>query len=198
MTDNEKGKILSESFLELWQGLWIDVNNIKQKFKDEYIKSEKKYLFLKEGGKINEFYDKTKGSFSETEWEFPKGRRNDHEKNIECAIREIKEETGLVSNKDYIIYNNVYPLVDSYKSFNQVNYKHVFYIGRIINKEILHSIKVDKGNIHQIKEINDLSFLTKDECIEQIRDYDNNKVDLIKQVFYFTESFEDNFTEIKI
>ena len=198
MTDHEKDKLLSESFLELWQSLWIDVDNIKQKFKDEYIKSEKKYLFLKKQGKIKELYDKTKGSFSETEWEFPKGRRNEHEKNIECAIREIEEETGLIVDQNFMIYNNIYPLVDAYQSFNKVNYKHVYYIARILNKEITDSIKVDQNNIHQMKEINNLLFLTKGECIEKIRDYNHNKIKLIEQLFNFTDAFEDNFTEIKI
>ena len=198
MTDNEKNKILTWEFLDLWKDLWIDIDNIKQKFKDEYNKSEKKYLFLKNHNKLHELSEITKDSFSETEWEFPKGRRNDYEKNIECAIREVKEETGLVNDKDYILYKNIFPLVDEYKSFNKVNYKHVFYIGKIINKKIIDSIQVDDSNIDQRKEINNILFLNEEECIQKIRTYQQNKISIVKKIFGFISTFNDNFLEINI
>tara|TARA_B100000683_G_C12483260_1_gene552139 strand:+ start:753 stop:1526 length:774 start_codon:yes stop_codon:yes gene_type:complete len=198
MTDNEKHKILTWNFFDLWKDLWIDINNIKQKFKDEYNKSEKKYLFLKENNKLNKLIKDTNGLFLETEWEFPKGRRNDYEKNIECAIREVEEETGLVNNKDYILYKNIFPLVDEYKSFNKVNYKHVFYIGKIINKKVIDSIQIDDSNIDQKKEINNISFLNETECIQKIRPYQENKLSIVKKIFGFISTFNNNFVEINI
>lgn len=198
MTDDEKYKINTLNFFDLWKDLWVDIDNIKQKFKDEYNKSEQKYLFLKENNKLNELIEITKGSFLETEWEFPKGRRNDYEKNIECAIREVEEETGLVNDKDYILYKNIFPLIDEYKSFNKVNYKHVFYIGKIINKQIIDSIQIDESNIDQKKEINDILFLNETDCLKKIRNYQYNKISIAKKMFGFISSFNDNFLEINI
>ena len=42
--------------------------------------------------------------FIEPEWGFPKGRRNNKEKDINCAIREFYEETNF-DNQDYQILN---------------------------------------------------------------------------------------------
>ena len=196
MTDNEKDKIINMSFDDLWNDLWIDVINLKSNFRSEYNIGKKKFEILLSEKLIEDNYNKTKGNYSETEWELPKGRRNEKEKNIECAIREVEEETGLKYNKDYLIYKNVIPLINTYKSFNNVNYRHVFYIGKLINPELINTIKVNEDDIEQQKEINDIRFMEKETCIQKIRNYDVNNKEIVNKLFMFIEDFENNFDEI--
>ena len=47
----------------------------------------------------------SKTQWKETEWEFPKGRRNYQEKDLDCALREFEEETGILRNNISVIEN---------------------------------------------------------------------------------------------
>jgi 8-oxo-dGTP pyrophosphatase MutT (NUDIX family) len=38
-------------------------------------------------------------NYEHPEWEFPKGRKNKDESDIECALREFEEETGINRDK---------------------------------------------------------------------------------------------------
>ena len=53
---------------------------------------------------IDILINKSTTNWIETEWEFPKGRRNFQEKDLTCALREFEEETGCNKNSLKIIY----------------------------------------------------------------------------------------------
>ena len=42
---------------------------------------------------LKEIVENSFTSWEETEWEFPKGRRDFEEKDLDCALREFEEET---------------------------------------------------------------------------------------------------------
>lgn len=44
-----------------------------------------------------------------SKWDIPKGKRDDHETLVEAAIRELKEETGLVVQPDVLAYLGTKP-----------------------------------------------------------------------------------------
>ena len=107
----EKQKLLLKSFDILWSDLWL-INSEDKKYSNsvDYTKGWEKFnklsdgfLYKKTGELINlkYFIDKSKTSYNETEWEFPKGRRNNKESNLECAKREFTEETNY-TDQDYI------------------------------------------------------------------------------------------------
>ena len=53
----------------------------------------------------------------EFKWGFPKGNKKTKEQNVDCAMREIHEETGLSFNKEMMtqrkhIYGNIYFVLD--------------------------------------------------------------------------------------
>ena len=50
---------------------------------------------------LKSLIEKSITRWSETEWGFPKGRRNFQEKDLDCALREFEEETGM--NKDNMV-----------------------------------------------------------------------------------------------
>ena len=48
------------------------------------------------------------------------------EKNIDCGIREFKEETGLTNDMFHIL-QNINPLIEVFKGTNGILYKHIYY-----------------------------------------------------------------------
>ncbi len=188
MNNNEKKIILKSEFDDLWKNLWVNFNNINTRIKREYSQSKVNFDILKKAGYIEHFFKSSKNLYEENEWEIPKGRRNNKEKNKCCAIREFEEETNIKSNDYKLIYNNV-PLTEEYKGINNVNYKHVYYIGKVNSPLELY---IDPKNKDQILEVNSIKWLNKKECLEKIRDYSYSKLNVIKQFYNFIENISDD------
>lgn len=68
--------------------------------------------------------------YNETEWGFPKGRRNINETDLRCACREFKEETG-VDMSDIHIMAHVKPFEEIFTGSNKVRYRHVYYLAHL-------------------------------------------------------------------
>ena len=187
MNIDEKYKILKNDFDDLWKNLWKNYDKINDCIKKEYYCSKNKFYILKK----NNIFDKIdihNENYDENEWEIPKGRRNNFELNKNCAIREFKEETN-IDNDKYNIINNIVPLSESYKSINNVRYKHNYYIAKI--KEDV-ELKIDSNNKNQLLEVKTIKWCNRDECINKIRKYDITKINVINQFFNFIENLDDN------
>jgi hypothetical protein len=63
--------------------------------------------------------------WDEPEWGFPKGRRNNQEKDYETAVREFSEETGVISRYLRNI-QNIYPFEENIMGSNYKSYKHKY------------------------------------------------------------------------
>ena len=120
------------------------------------------------------------------EWEIPKGRRKQYENNKECAKREFQEETNIKFDQ-YIIYDNIIPLIEEYKGINGVRYKQVYYIGRV--NELL-ELSINMENKDQYTEIKNIKWLTQKEALDSIREYDTSKKELLNKAFSFIENHE--------
>ena len=198
MTAEEKNKLLNNSFENLWNLLWIHLDNVNQKIKKEYDKSKINFDMLKKGFlkddiffNLKKLIDLVKDNYEENEWEIPKGRRSNHENNKDCALREFNEETNIESH-NYSIINNIIPMIEEYKGINNVRYKHIYYIA-MTEKEI--ELKIDMKNKNQYTEVKNNAWLTKKECYEKIRNYDKNKKKIIHDFF---ELYENIYTQKKI
>jgi hypothetical protein len=134
MSVDEREKIRNHDFDTLWKMMWgiQDSGNTIIQYKNEEIASQKKFDALKTGipigpnGEIitlNYLIENSKTRWKETEWEFPKGRRNFQEKDLDCALREFEEETG-ISKKDIKIVENVIPFEEIFLGSNHKAYKH--------------------------------------------------------------------------
>ena len=105
MSITEKKRILEIPFDTLWVEMW---GEISMQFKSEENISKKKFELLHEGVTISDttytlkdIVEMSKTAWKETEWEFPKGRRNQKEKDLDCALREFEEETGISRGNRY-------------------------------------------------------------------------------------------------
>lgn len=174
MSEEEINKIKNKNFKKLWNDLWLKTAK-KKIYQKEYNESFKKFSIINNNGLLNNLLS-IKSFYQSPEWEIPKGRRNNFETNLDCAIREIKEETSLDTD-DYILLNNFFTLQDEFVGTNNVKYKHIYYLG-IINTE--KELKNIKNN-----EVDDISFVNIEESVSLIREYYQSKIMLINKVFLF-------------
>ena len=115
-------------------------------------------------------------TFTEPEWEFPKGRRNFQEKDFDCAIREFEEETGIKQNEINVIENLV-QMEEMYIGSNKKSYKHKYFIASIKNPE--KSISIEN---FQKSEVSEMQWKTLDDCLQSIRPYNLEKKQLILKI----------------
>ncbi len=171
MSIHEIDMIKTNDFNTLWNNLW-QKNAHKKKYNDEMNSSKHKFNIIKKNGIIDKIYS----TYNMTEWEIPKGRKNFNETNINCAIREFKEETSITPN-DYIILNCVDPIHDIFTGTNNKPYRHVFYLSLInnnINEINYKSNEIDSVKWFKWSELNDI-----------IRPYNSNKINTLTSIFLF-------------
>jgi len=179
MSLHEKERILSEPFDDLWKKMWGETTNLQ--YKAEEISSSKKFDLIKAGININdtmvnlqELINKSKTEWHETEWEFPKGRRNYKEKDLDCALREFEEETGISQNKINIV-ENVLPFEEIFIGSNHKSYKHKYFLAYMNDTS-------EYLNNFQITEVSKIEWKNVDQCLESIRPYNLEKKQLITNI----------------
>ena len=180
MTRDENISIKTNDFDTLWNLLWKEgaTNN---KYKNEYITSKHKFNELKKHNFYDLLNDANLSKYIEPEWGFPKGRRDLNESNIECAMREFNEETNLhLPADDILILDRLNPIEETYKGTNDIIYRHIYYMASI-NKEV----DVLVTNTAQHYEISDIKWMTVNEALNKLRIYDESKIHLINQVYFF-------------
>lgn len=178
MTGEERQRLLDNDFDKLWFNLWNNYDSNK-KFRNEYIDSSEKFNYLKNSGQLVDMVKNCNIHWEETEWGFPKGRRNGCEPDIDCARREFEEETGIEYN-DYRINQQIYPLIEEYIGSNNVKYRHTYYTAEYLGD--MDSIRLDPNSKFQINEISAITWFYKSESLMKLRHYHKEKKDLIQKL----------------
>jgi ADP-ribose pyrophosphatase YjhB (NUDIX family) len=183
MTIEEKTKLKTLSFDELWIGLW-GTKSVSSQYKSEEVVSYEKINSLRNGITVkNEFYSldslieesNNYQLWTEPEWGFPKGRRNNQEKDYNCAVREFCEETGYEFNHLNNI-QNILPFEENFTGSNYKSYKHKYFLMYMHYKDTM-----DVSNF-QKSEVSKMEWKTIDECIQCIRPYNLEKIKLISNI----------------
>ena len=176
MSITEKERILTQPFDKLSRNMWGGVSS--NQYKNEEHISSKKMEQIRTGVIVNnelvtlkDLIDKSNTKWSETEWEFPKGRRNLKEKDLDCALREFQEETGILSSKINIV-ENVLPFEEIFIGTNHKSYKHKYFLGCINEIE-------EPLNNFQLTEVSKIEWKTLEQCLKDIRPYNLEKKELI-------------------
>jgi ADP-ribose pyrophosphatase YjhB (NUDIX family) len=184
MSLEEKLKILNYKFNYLWKKLWMQ-NDSTILFKTDYYSARDKFKKIKDGIYINnKFYNlnvlikSSLTKWSETEWGFPKGRRNFKETDIETALREFKEETN-IKNTDFILDNSIPRVIEEYVGSNNITYKHIYYLAKYIGDG---NVILDYNNKSQITEISKIEFNSYTNCIKKFRTYHIEKKLALKYI----------------
>ena len=130
MSKEEIEKILISDLTFLWNDLWNKTSKQKQ-YQKEFEKSQEKFYYLKKNYNLLELI-KFNELYETPEWGFPKGRRDKNEKNLDCAIREFKEETN-IDEKNYLILNRLNSIEESVIGTSNTIYKLVYYLALAYN-----------------------------------------------------------------
>lgn len=114
------------------------------------------------------------GVWTESEWGFPKGKRNSHETDYECAIREFEEETGFgISHFSAV---SIAPISETFSGSNGKLYQHKYFI--------MHAEYVDTSSLpmdrFQISEVSNMQWKTYDGCMSSIRPYNVEKKQMLQ------------------
>jgi 8-oxo-dGTP pyrophosphatase MutT (NUDIX family) len=180
MSNSEKSRLLTDTFEKLWNDMWGNVSKSQQRSEEMY--SLKKFEIIKNGvndeyNNLIELKDIVKSSLTnweETEWEFPKGRRNTNEKDLDCAMREFEEETGIPKG-DICIIENILPFEETFIGTNHKSNKHKYFLG-VLEKT------VGSFENYQTSEVSKLEWKSFENCIESIRPYNLEKRKLITSI----------------
>lgn len=183
MTVYEKESLCNNDFNALWKEVWGG-NIISNQYKNEESNSQEKFNALKEGVSFNNeiltLKDLIEESnqhslWSETEWGFPKGRRNHKESDYDCALREFNEETGY--NIKYLQnLQNVIPYEEIFTGSNYKSYKHKYFIMYMTYANSLLQNEFEKT------EVSKMEWKPYENCLESIRYYNKEKKRLIENI----------------
>jgi 8-oxo-dGTP pyrophosphatase MutT (NUDIX family) len=183
MTIEEKIRLRNSNFQDLWKNLWGG-KNISIQYNAEEITSMEKFNILKTGTMMSNVFctldtllDESMKyqQWEEPEWGFPKGRRNNQEKDYDCAVREFCEETGynpsLLKN-----VHNILPFEEIFSGSNYKSYKHKYYLMYIDYSDSLRPYTFEKT------EVSDIGWKTIEQCISCIRPYNLEKIKMINKI----------------
>ncbi|CAL8461044.1 g575 [Coccomyxa elongata] len=120
----------------------------------------------------------TRSEHDAPEWGFPKGRRNRRESDLDCAAREVAEETG-IPRGSYAVIDQLGSVAEIFKGSNNIIYKHIYYIGCCPGdcEAVLDALNED-----QVAEIGDIGWFTADEALQHFRVYDVEKRTLVSRL----------------
>ena len=183
----EKKQIINEPFNKLWAMMWGNTSSENQ-FRSEESISVKKFELITNGIYINnvkytlrDLVEKSDTAWTETEWEFPKGRRNPQERDLDCGLREFEEETGYPQNSITIV-ENILPFEEIFIGSNHKSYKHKYFLAYM--SEYKNQEKDDMINLQKFQksEVSKLEWKTFDECLKSIRPYNLEKKKIITNI----------------
>lgn len=182
MTLEEKELLLTKDFDYLWEYIWGKHTNMQYRVEEKA--SKNKFNSLQIGIKLNNLEYNLKSlieedsatRWNETEWGFPKGRRNYLEKDLQCALREFEEETGYNKNELNILLN-IQPYEEIFTGSNYKSYKHRYYIAQM-NSNIQDINEIIPGNY----EVSKIGWYTYEESCKLIRPYNLEKLSILEKV----------------
>lgn len=191
MSLEEKGMIMENSFYTLWREMWgisedtannshhrTEENMSRKKF--ECLANRRSNSFdlsiISEKNMLQEYVENSSTAWIDTEWEFPKGRKDSFEKDLECAVREFEEETGIKKN-DINVIDNLLPFEEYFIGSNKKSYKYKYFLAEYTGS------LYDNFNNFQPSEVSKMEWKTFNECMNDIRPYYECKKQIIRNIY---------------
>ncbi len=178
MTVDEKHDLLSLNFVLIWYRVWL--NSPQKTFNYLTAKNKFENTFVADNGaRLRKLI--AKSHHSDKIWEIPKGRKkNKLEPDINCAIREFQEETG-IARKNYKIFpsaTRTYSHVDSGTRY--INTYFIAFMRNHIEPKINFALQ------DQVDEIGDIRWMN----LEDIKYVDTAKrlTNFVKPIFNYVKN----------
>jgi 8-oxo-dGTP pyrophosphatase MutT (NUDIX family) len=89
-------------------------------------------------------------------------------------LREFEEETGYLRNNVQLI-QNITPYEEIFTGSNMKSYKHKYFLGYI-------DYSINTTNAFQETEVGDMKWLSLEECINKIRPYNLEKINILNKI----------------
>lgn len=175
MTILEHEYINTLPFDILWARLWKQ--NITKHCKEYEMCKNIYNTMLKRN--LLELIKQNKAVYDDSEWGFPKGKRNVKEMSIECAKREFEEETGVSST--LILMDGEEPVVENFTNINNKSYRSIYYTAKYIGNQDI-ALSVDQTNANQCTEIEDLCWVKYEDAVNLFRHYYTGKLKCLEHV----------------
>ena len=116
--------------------------------------------------------------WDEPEWGFPKGKRNYNESDIDCALREFYEETGIKSRNMTFVINNLAPHEEIFMGSNYKSYKHRYFLMYVDYNTSVAEKMTDMDKF----EISKVEWKSFNECLGAIRPYNLEKKRILSNI----------------
>ena len=182
MTNEEREFLRTTTFENMWKRVWGSAS--VRNYKNDYEISKQRFETLKvieEGATkpvLDDLLDTTTTIWTTPEWGFPKGRRNRREDDMNCAIREFEEETGIMREQIQIV-QNMEPVNETFFGDNNVHYCHKYYLAYVPHGVNFANIST---NVHMIREVGDIGWFTIDDALSRIRSENVEKREILLRV----------------
>lgn len=151
-----------------------------------YYRAQKLYLQMSSPSPLNHMHTwethiraaAFETAWRETEWGFPKGRRNKYETDMECALREFHEETG-ICHQDVHILKNISQFREVFTGTDNHTYTHIYYMAfvpwDVSNRR--------NASLIDDKEIQETQWVSFPDSIRRIRAYHDKRRELVRSIY---------------
>jgi len=198
-TKKERNSLLNDDFDTIWQNLWGSDAESSQRYAHDRHTSKQKLLELRKGIETNKGETYTLADllrqepvvYETPEWGFPKGRRNPYETDLQCAYRELEEETSIHEEELWKVMN-IAPFVETFFGSNDIHYRHTYYIAQYIGDR---TISFDILNNEMTKEIGSLAWKSMDDALLLLRPDNLEKRGILIQLATLFRNFVPIFRE---
>ena len=173
MTKEERSSIKQLGYLDVWNNLYA----FSRKPEGEFFKQVRSKF--NRGFSVFKILDRENPCFwTNPEWGFPKGRKNELETSLECAMRELQEETG-ISRDMYEIDVSINPFEEEFIGTNGLKYINIYYVAFVYPncQEFL-----NHDNKLQMREVSKIGWFSSKNAALNIRHHEHSKQLLIKEL----------------
>tara|TARA_B100001248_G_C27385186_1_gene459235 strand:- start:1317 stop:2300 length:984 start_codon:yes stop_codon:yes gene_type:complete len=196
MVQEEIDSIINNDFDYHWCKLWVNKINKSSIYKNEYENSKKKFNYLKlnkhDNINLNYIIQNNKPLYNSKEWGMPKGRRNNYEEPIQCAVREFEEETSY-DKFEYKLLNSNKEFIEIFNGTNGVKYQHIYYVGICTTNRIPNLDSNFTSN-----EIGNITWETYSNTCKMLRPYHKEKIRIITDINNILRNhINNNYDKIK-
>ena len=193
MTEEERKKLETMEFEDIWHLLWGSDAESSKRYAHDRITSKQKLAELRAGIELetgerytlNDLLRQEAVVYKTPEWGFPKGRRDPHELDIQCAFRELEEETSIIESEVLKVLN-VAPLIEQFYGSNGIHYRHSYYLAYYVGER---SISFDALNPEMAREIGNLQWTNLDEAVRLLRPENVEKKTILLQLSTILKNF---------
>jgi len=162
MSFEERVDVFSLDFSKMWQRVWLTVM-YKDLYEAKFSKFHATWIKTDGGTQLRHLIASCDSDWA-PRWDFPKGKQNPpKESELDCAVREFEEETGLKKDDYFLIPKFFCQAVCEDKKFVYLTTLYEAIETRPLNPQI------NTWNIHQVAEVSDIGWFS----LEDIRGVDN-------------------------